>query len=142
MRCHRAFTVLSVILVSLVFVEVAAAATVSARAMAGKRDVRTTIQVKGIHCQFCASKLSRKLKSIPGVSSAKVDAKKAVAVVTPKDAANLPSPRAQWEAIEKAGYKPVKMTGPFGTFTKKPEESDDNKSLVNTSSKPVRRSPR
>ena len=86
-----------------------------------KQDRRTTIFVKGIHCPFCASKLSKKLKAIPGIASAKVDAKKGTAIMTPKDAAKLPSPRAQWEAVEKAGYKPVKMTGPFGTFRKKPD---------------------
>ena len=49
----------------------------------------------------------------------KADAETQTATVTP-DAAKAPSPKALWEAVEKAGYKPTKLVGPAGTFSAKP----------------------
>jgi Cu+-exporting ATPase len=80
----------------------------------------TTISVQGMHCAGCASKVGGKLKAVAGVSDADVDAAKAIAVVTAKPNA-APSPRALWEAVEKAGYKPTKLVGPAGTFVAKPK---------------------
>lgn len=80
----------------------------------------TTIAVEGMHCVVCASKVASNLQSVAGVHKAQVDAEKAVAVVTAKSSA-APSPLALWEAIEKAGYKPIKLVGPTGTFTAKPK---------------------
>ncbi len=80
----------------------------------------TTISVKGMHCQGCASKVANNLQAVKGVGKADVDASKAVAVVIAKDNAVL-SPKALWEAVEKAGYTPTKLVGPTGTFTKKPK---------------------
>ena len=80
----------------------------------------TTISVKGMHCQGCASKVASNLQAVKGVNKAEVDASKAVAVVIAKENA-VPSPRALWEAVEKAGYTPTKLVGPAGTFTKKPK---------------------
>lgn len=80
----------------------------------------TTISVKGMQCAACASHVSEHLQAIPGVAKAQADAAKAVAVITAKGNAN-PSPRALWEAVEKAGYTPVKIVGPGGTFTSKPK---------------------
>jgi hypothetical protein len=47
--------------------------------------------------------------------------KSKVVVVTPKKNLGL-SPLQLWEAIEKAGKEPVKLTGPGGTFTSKPKK--------------------
>ena len=80
----------------------------------------TTISVQGMHCAACASKVAGNLQAVTGVNKAQVDAEKAVAVVTAK-ANTAPSPRALWEAVEKAGYKPTKLVGPAGTFTTKPK---------------------
>ena len=80
----------------------------------------TTISVKGMHCQGCASKVASNLQAVKGVNKAEVDAAKAIAVVIAKDNA-VPSPKALWEAVEKAGYAPTKLVGPAGTFTKKPK---------------------
>ena len=56
-----------------------------------------------------------------GVASAKADLdKKTVAVVVKKDA--KPSPKALWEAIEKAGFKAKKIETPDSTFEEKPKE--------------------
>lgn len=80
----------------------------------------TTISVQGMHCAGCASKVSSNLQAVTGVQKASADAAKSVAVVTAKANAS-PSPKALWEAVEKAGYKPTKLVGPAGTFTAKPK---------------------
>ena len=85
------------------------------------KTVYTTIVVKGLHCESCAKKLMARLNTVRGVASSQADAKKGLALVVPKNPRQLPSPRAQWEAVEKAGYTPVKLQGPLGTFTSKPK---------------------
>ncbi len=80
----------------------------------------TTISVKGMQCAACASHVAESLQGLPGVAKAQADASKAVAVVTAKGNVN-PSPKALWEAVEKAGYTPVKLVSPSGTFTSKPK---------------------
>lgn len=80
----------------------------------------TTISIQGMHCAGCAAKISRQLQAIEGVATAQADATQANAIVTPKTNAT-PSPRALWEAVEKAGYKPTKIVGPSGMFTEKPK---------------------
>ena len=80
----------------------------------------TTISV-GLHCAGCGKKVVTSLKSVPNVVDARADAEKDIVVVAPA-ADKLPSPKAQWEAVEKAGYKPTKLQGPFGTFNSKPEK--------------------
>lgn len=97
-----------------------AAAMLFAGVAVGAEPAVTTINVKGMHCAGCASKVAGNLKGVPGVAGAQVDAEKEVAIVMPKSAAN-PSPRALWEAVEKAGYKPTKLVGPAGAFTSKPK---------------------
>lgn len=79
----------------------------------------TTIQMKKIHCNGCAKKIAKKLSSLDGVKAVKSDVKKNMTVVTPEGGKQL-SPRALWEAVESAGFKPVKLAGPSGTYTKKP----------------------
>jgi copper chaperone CopZ len=98
-----------------------ALASISATTDAAERDVRTTIDVKGMTCQGCANKLVKQLNQIPGVATAQADAKKGVALAVPQQGAKLPSPRAQWEAVEKVGFKPVRLAGPYGVFTSKPK---------------------
>ena len=80
----------------------------------------TTISVQGMHCVACASKVAGNLQAVVGVQKAEVDADKAVAVVMAKSSV-APSPRAMWEAVEKAGYKPTRLVGPSGTFVGKPK---------------------
>lgn len=79
-----------------------------------------TITVQGMHCAGCASKVTRKLQAVSGVEKAQVDPAKGTALVTLKSDA-APSPRAMWEAVEKAGYKPTRLVGPTGTFSVKPK---------------------
>ncbi len=49
---------------------------------------------------------------------ANVEAKTATVTRKPQTAL---SPRALWEAVEKAGKQPMKLEGPNGTFTAKPQ---------------------
>ncbi len=104
----------------LVFASLAAIFVTAADGVRAADPPPTTITVEGMHCVVCASKVSSNLQSVAGVQKAQVDAEKAVAVVTAKSSA-VPSPRALWEAVEKAGYKPTKLVGPAGTFTAKPK---------------------
>lgn len=82
--------------------------------------VPTKITVAGMDCAGCAKKVASKLKEVPGVAVVQTDVKAKTATVVARAQAVL-SPRALWEAVEKAGDKPVKLEGPTGTFTKKPQ---------------------
>ena len=84
-----------------------------------RRLAATTISIEGMHCQDCAKKVVVNLQRIPGVAEAHVDAKKGTASVQP-GGAKLPSPKAQWEAVEYAGFTPLQLAGPYGVFTTKP----------------------
>lgn len=77
------------------------------------------LSIEGMHCAGCASKVSKRLQAVAGVASAKVDAPSAGAIVIPKQD-SVPSPKALWEAVERSGYKPVKLVTTAGTFTTKP----------------------
>ena len=80
----------------------------------------TTITVKGMHCAGCAKKLVRQLKEIKGVKDVKAEVENEKLIVH-SPIRKGPSGRAMWEAIQKAGYEPVKMVGPAGTFEEKPK---------------------
>jgi copper chaperone CopZ len=80
----------------------------------------TTITVEGMHCAGCAKSLSTKLKAVKSVQDAEVDLATKTAKITAAASAKV-SPKSLWEAVVKAGYKPTKLTGPSGTFTKAPD---------------------
>jgi copper chaperone CopZ len=80
----------------------------------------TLIAVEGMCCKGCAKKVVGKLTTVPGVAAVRADVKASTVTVTARaDAA--PSPRALWEAVEKAGHKPLRLAGPAGTFAAKPQ---------------------
>lgn len=79
----------------------------------------TTITVEGMHCAGCAKSLSTKLKAVKAVKEAEVDLATKTAKITHSDKEKV-SPKALWETVVKAGYKPTKLVGPSGTFTKTP----------------------
>ena len=79
----------------------------------------TFVSIKGMHCVSCANKVTKKLQAVPNVKSASVDPEKGSAVVVTADGKEL-SPKAIWEAVEGAGYKPTELKGPAGTFKTKP----------------------
>jgi copper chaperone CopZ len=81
----------------------------------------TAIRVKDMHCEACAAKIRRGLFAVAGVVNVKTDVKTHVAVVMPQQS-HQPSPRAMWEAVEKAGFQVVSLEGPGGMFTEKPQQ--------------------
>ena len=83
--------------------------------------VRTAIVVKDMHCTNCAKKIARKLYSVKGVKGVRAVVKTNTATVTPEKG-KQPSPKALWEAVEAAGFKPVKLAGPLGTYKQKPKK--------------------
>jgi len=80
----------------------------------------TTITIEGMHCVSCAKKLTKKFQAVPNVGEVEVSAETGLATISPK-ADEVPSAKLLWEAVEKAGYKPVKLVGPGGTFEKAPQ---------------------
>lgn len=104
---------------------VAAAATAAPCALlasaAAAEEVRWTgIRVRDMHCPTCASKIARRLYTVQGVVQVKTSVEKNVAWVY-HQLDRDPSPRLLWEAVEAAGFTPVKMEGPGGSFTDKPK---------------------
>ena len=79
----------------------------------------TTILVDNMHCTACAKKIAAKLYGVPGVIDVATSVSDNTATVTPQRL-KQPSPRGLWEAVEKAGFKPLKLEGPQGTFASKP----------------------
>ena len=81
----------------------------------------TTIQVKNMHCSACAKKIASKLYRVSGVAEVRADVKKNLAYVVPQKKKS-PSPKAMWEAVEAAGFAPVKLAGPTGEYKSKPKK--------------------
>lgn len=79
----------------------------------------TTIYVQDMHCADCAKTIAKKLYAVPGVVEVRADVPKNIAYVVPGKEKKLSS-KALWDAVVSAGFVPVKMTGPEGTFTKPP----------------------
>ena len=80
----------------------------------------TTLVVTDLHCSACAKKIARKLYAVPQVKEVRADLKTHTAYVVPKAGSRV-SPKAMWEAVEAAGFKMVRMTGPGGKYTSKPK---------------------
>jgi copper chaperone CopZ len=80
----------------------------------------TRITVKKMHCAHCAKGMADHLYKVAGVAKVETNVEAKMMFVTPKPQTAL-SPRALWEAIEKAAQTPVKLEGPQGTFTAKPQ---------------------
>jgi copper chaperone CopZ len=80
----------------------------------------TWIFVDDMHCANCAKKIARKLYTVNGVVNVQANVSKNFAVITPQAGKTL-SPRALWNAVELAKFKPVKLQGPYGVYTTKPD---------------------
>lgn len=80
----------------------------------------TTIIVKEMHCGGCAKKVAKEVSALAGVAKVETDVEARTVKVTPK-ANTVLSPKALWEAVEKADKEPTKLLGPSGTFTAKPK---------------------
>jgi copper chaperone CopZ len=81
----------------------------------------TIITVSGMDCAGCAKKVTDKLNTVAGVAKAEADLAAKTVKVTAKANATL-SPKALWEAVEKADKTPTKLEGPGGMFTEKPKK--------------------
>jgi copper chaperone CopZ len=97
----------------------ACAAVVLAQAPTAPQAKLTVITIDELDCPTCAKKVEKNLTEVKGVAEVKTDVKTSTATVAARTG-EAPSPRAMWEAVEKAGFKVTKMQGPGGTFTVKP----------------------
>lgn len=80
----------------------------------------TVVSVKKL-CPTCGKKIVQKLEQLPETQSASMNVEQKLVKVVAKPGQNL-SPRLIWETVEKGGEQPVKLQGPAGTFTSKPEK--------------------
>ncbi|MBN8624770.1 MAG: heavy-metal-associated domain-containing protein [Planctomycetes bacterium] len=80
----------------------------------------TTINVVGMHCVSCARKVTGHLQAVSETGPVTVDVETGK-VIVPSRSQVVPSPRSLWEAVERAGYKPVQLISPMGTFSEKPK---------------------
>src|SRR5262245_56724938 len=71
-------------------------------------EVPTTISVPSMHCEGCAAKVVTTLTTIAGVAKAEPDLATKTIKVTPKAKAVV-SPKALWEAVEKADHQPTRL---------------------------------
>ncbi len=75
----------------------------------------TAIYVGDMHCATCAKKISGKLFRVKGVMRVRTNVKQHVAIVTPQSK-KVVDVKAAWKAVQSAGFEPVKLIGPEGTF--------------------------
>lgn len=82
---------------------------------------KSVITVPTMDCGGCAKKVVAQLTTVPGVGQAtpNVEARQLVVLAQPNVGV---SPRALWEAVEKAGYAPSKLESPYGVFTARPQK--------------------
>lgn len=89
-------------------------------AQPARGDAATSrISVEGMSCAGCAKTVGKAVSGVEGVELAVADVKTKTLTVTAKKGAS-PSPKAIWEAVERAGYTPTRIEGAAGTFDKKP----------------------
>jgi copper chaperone CopZ len=87
----------------------------------GNPPAYTVITLEKMHCDGCAKRIAGKLYEVPGVDKIQVDVAKKLMWVHPKAGAQ-PSPRGLWEAVEKGADRPLRLHGPQGVFTSKPQQ--------------------
>ncbi len=75
--------------------------------------MKKIISVTGMHCAHCSKAVEDALKAIDGISKAKADHEKSVAVATMKTDVD---DKLIIEAIEKAGFTPGEITIKEGLF--------------------------
>jgi periplasmic mercuric ion binding protein len=92
----------------------------AAAAQAADDAAKTTITVPDLDCPSCAKKVAKKVAELTGVGEVKTDVEAKTVTIVPKPGSVL-SPKELWEAVEKAGKTPSKLTGPSGTFDDKPK---------------------
>lgn len=106
-------------LIPLLALPVLAALVMGSNPLRAAPPTTTKITVEGMHCMGCAKKIANKLYEVTGVAKVQADVPASAVIVGPQ-AQRAPSPKALWEAVERAGYRPTRLEGPSGTFTAKP----------------------
>jgi copper chaperone len=81
----------------------------------------TVVYVDGMTCAGCAASVTKALREIDGVADASADPKQGLVTVVPKTGASV-SLKAVWEAVDHAGFTPIKIAGPNGVVTERPAE--------------------
>jgi copper chaperone CopZ len=81
----------------------------------------TKISLAELDCAGCLKKVARQLGAVPGVGAVSGELETATMFVAHRPGMN-PSPRALWEAVEKADHTPMRLEGPAGVFTQKPQQ--------------------
>ena len=89
-------------------------------AVAASPKDSTVVTVKTL-CPTCGKKIVQKLQQMPQVAGASIDVEHRLVQVSAKPGQIL-SPRLVWEIVEKGGEQPIKLQGPSGTFTAKPQQ--------------------
>jgi copper chaperone CopZ len=95
--------------------------TLGSSVQAADKAEEYSISVTDMHCSNCARKIAGKLLAVQGVRGVRTSVQTHTATVVAQPS-KQPSAKAIWEAVEKAGFKPVKLTTPSGAFTEKPKE--------------------
>lgn len=80
-----------------------------------------TFTVKRMCCAKEAEPAVKELEKVKGVAKVKADPKKGTLTIEPKPKSE-PSPKALWEAVEKAKVTPVRLAMAHEEFTKKPKK--------------------
>ncbi|MCH2113959.1 MAG: heavy metal transporter [Pirellulales bacterium] len=80
----------------------------------------TAIFVGNLHCKTCAKKLASKLYAVKGVVRVRSNVKDNLTIVTCQKKKKLDI-NALWTAAQKAGFQPVKLINPQGTFIPDPK---------------------
>ncbi len=76
-------------------------------------EMKKIIEIDGMHCSHCAKAVADELSALNGVKRAKADAEKKTAVVSLSEDV---SDEALFKAVEKAGFKPIKVEVKKGLF--------------------------
>lgn len=71
-------------------------------------------------CGGCVKQITKHFTGAEGIASVQCDIPSKTVTFTPAEGYNI-SPRGVWVSLEKIGKVPVKLVGPKGTFTTKPE---------------------
>lgn len=94
----------------------------------------TAIYVGDMHCATCAKKISGKLFRVKGVMKVRTNVKQHVAIVTPQSK-KVVDVKAAWKAVQSAGFEPVKLIGPEGTFVSEEKSKEPVKSAESAPAK-------
>ncbi|MCG8448189.1 MAG: heavy-metal-associated domain-containing protein [Pirellulales bacterium] len=80
----------------------------------------TALFVADLHCKTCAKKVAGKIYGVKGVKRVRTNVKEDVAIITPQKKKRL-DVNALWKAAQAAGFPPVKLVGPAGTYVADPK---------------------